>query len=184
MLCGIDEAGRGCMAGPLVVAGCVLKDDIKGLNDSKKLSEKKREELYKILITQSEFISLCFSNKEIDLYGLSSCLKRALQIIKNRFSSYDILFDGNTNFQVKGIKTLIKADSSVLEVSAASILAKVLRDKIMKKYDSIYPKYGFVSHKGYVTKLHVKKIDEFGLCPIHRTSVKVKKLQTKSLFDL
>lgn len=182
MLCGIDEAGRGCLAGPLVVAGCVLKQSVQGLNDSKKLSEKKREELYDILITKSEYMSVSFSSKEVDLMGLSSCIKKALLLIKKRFSSYELLFDGNTNFGVEGIKTLVKADSSVAEVSAASIIAKVLRDKKMKHYDTIYPMYGFLSHKGYGTKLHVKRIEEFGLSPIHRKSFKVKSLQTKSLF--
>lgn len=184
MLCGIDEAGRGCLAGPLVVAGCVLKEDVEGLTDSKKLNEAKRESLYEELLKKSEFITVCISNEEIDTNGLSLSMKKALETIKKRFSHCEILFDGNTSFNVSDIKTLIKADLTVKEVSGASILAKVTRDRILKKYDTIYPEYGFLSHKGYATPHHVKKIEELGLCPIHRSSFKIKSLQTKSLFDL
>lgn len=182
MLCGIDEAGRGCVAGPLVVAGCVLHADIPSLNDSKKLTPKKREELFKLLHVNSEFLVVCFSNEDVDTMGLSACLKRAIETIKVRFLEYEILMDGNTNFGVNGVKTLIKADSKIPQVSAASILAKVTRDKIMDKYDDIYPNYGFLKHKGYGTSLHVNMIKEFGYCPIHRKSFKIKSLTQPTLF--
>ncbi len=181
-MCGVDEAGRGCLAGDLVVAGCVLNNDIQGLMDSKKLSEKKREELYEQIIQKSKYEIVRFSSQDVDEKGISRCLKEALLQIKEKFCQYDILFDGNTNFGVDGIKTLIKADAKIPEVSAASILAKVTRDREMKKYDKLYPNYDFNSHKGYGTKLHVKMIEEFGLSPVHRKSFKIKSLTCKSLF--
>lgn len=182
MLCGIDEAGRGCLAGPLVVAGCVLHVDMPMLNDSKKLTPKKREQLYKLLHVNSEFIIVHFSNEDVDKKGLSACLKKGIEVIKARFSEYEILMDGNTNFGVSEVKTLIKADATIPQVSGASILAKVTRDKIIDKFDDIYPNYGFKKHKGYGTSLHVNRIKEFGYCPIHRKSFKIKSLQQPSLF--
>lgn len=182
MICGIDEAGRGCLAGPLVVVGCTLKAPLSKLNDSKKLSSKKREELFKLLHVKANFIVLHFSNDDIDEFGLSACMHKALQTIKKRFEKTKIIFDGNTNFGVQGINTLIKADSKVQEVSAASIIAKVTRDTIMQKMDTIYPKYSFKTHKGYGTALHVKKIQEHGQSPLHRKSFKVKSLHQATLF--
>ncbi len=184
MLCGIDEAGRGCLAGDLVVAACVLKGEVEGLADSKKLNEKKREALFEQIIQNSLYEIVSFSSDDVDKYGLSSCIKKALVKIRKKFFTCKILFDGNTNFGVRGIETLIKADSKIKEVSAASILAKVTRDRLMKKYHKMYPKYGFNSHKGYGTKLHVKKIQLHGLSPVHRKTFKIKSLQCKSLFDL
>lgn len=182
MICGIDEAGRGCLAGALVVVGCILKEPIASLNDSKKLSSKKREVLYELLHVKADFMVIHFSNKDVDTLGLSVCLKRALELIKKRFSWCEIIFDGNTNFGVSQIKAVVKADTKVPEVSAASIIAKVTRDKIMQKMDKKYPQYNFASHKGYGTALHVKQIDEFGYCDLHRKSFKIKSLQQKSLF--
>ncbi len=182
MLCGVDEAGRGCLAGDLVVAGCVLHVDIDELNDSKKLSEKKREELYGIIIKNSTYKIITYQSQIIDENGLSWCLKDALTGIKDYFCECEILFDGNTNFGIKNIKTLIKADAKVPEVSAASILAKVTRDRNILTYDKLYPAYEFCKHKGYGTSLHVQKIKEFGLSPIHRKSFKIKSLHQPSLF--
>ncbi len=180
-LCGIDEAGRGCLAGDLVVAGCVLTEDIQGLNDSKKLSEKRREELYEVLFDHSLHKIISFSSADVDEKGLSWCLKTALMQIREHFRNYDILYDGNTNFGVQSIKTLVKADASVAEVAAASILAKVTRDKAIKEYAKAYPNYGFESNKGYGSKTHIEAIKKHGLSPIHRKSYKIKSLQ-KSLF--
>lgn len=183
MICGIDEAGRGPLAGPLVVAGAVLNAPMPSLDDSKKLSEKKREELYKHLQKNAEFLVVCFSHEEIDAKGLSVCLKSAIETIKERFSECDIIMDGNTNFGVNGVRSMVKADTKVKEVSAASILAKVTRDHIMDRYDSLYPEYGFLKHKGYGTAFHTKMIKENGYSPIHRKSFKLKSLMQPSLFE-
>ncbi|PID48168.1 MAG: ribonuclease HII [Proteobacteria bacterium] len=181
MLCGIDEAGRGCLAGHLVVAGCVLDEKIEGLTDSKKLTAKKREQLYGILIKKSKYKIVKFSSARVDEKGLSWCLKIAIDQIKNHFKNCEILMDGNTNFGINGVKTLIKADAKVPEVSGASILAKVTRDRLIVEADKLYPQYGFKNHKGYGTKLHVEKIKEFGYCPIHRKSFKIKNLHQPTL---
>lgn len=182
ILCGIDEAGRGCLAGPLAVAGCVLHEDIKELNDSKKLSEKKREELYRLLQQKAEYIVLLISSKEVDKRGLSACLNLCIKKIQDRFNEHEILMDGNSNFGVSGVKTMVKADAKVREVSAASILAKVTRDRVMYRYDKILPQYEFTKHKGYGTALHVDMIKKHGLSEIHRVSFKLKSLQQPSLF--
>lgn len=182
MLCGIDEAGRGCCAGPLVVAGVVLSDNIKGLNDSKKLSEKKREELFDIIIKNAQYRILFYSNDQIDEYGLSYCLKDAIKTIKTYFNKYEILMDGNSSFGVDGIKTMIKADSKIPEVSAASILAKVSRDRYMYSISNEYKNYSFKKHKGYVTSLHVEEIKKYGYSEIHRKSFKIKSIREPSLF--
>lgn len=181
-ICGIDEAGRGALAGPLTIAGCVLTKSINGLNDSKKLTPKKREELFEILQINSYYIILYFSNIKVDTLGLSACLKSGIKIVQQRFFEHEIIMDGNTNFGVNGVKSIIKADSLIPEVSAASILAKVSRDKIMCKYDDIYPEYSFKKHKGYGTSLHVKSIKEHGLSDIHRKSFKLKSINQPSLF--
>ncbi|CZE46499.1 ribonuclease HII [Campylobacter geochelonis] len=173
-LCGIDEAGRGALAGDLYMAGCILKVPIIGLDDSKKLSEKKREKLYDEIVKNSEFLVLNFSNLQIDELGLSKCLKMGLEAIKSHFKECDFIFDGNTNFGVSGLKTLIKADAQIPAVSAASVLAKVSRDRAMKALSPLYPNYGFEKHKGYGTKFHTDMIAKFGQCEIHRKSFVLK----------
>ena len=181
-LCGIDEAGRGPIAGSLVIAGVILKNSIDGLNDSKKLTQKKREELFEIIIKNAFYYIVDFSAKEVDEMGISKCLKIGLKEIINKMDTKEFLFDGNSTFGVKGITTMIKADSKVPEVSAASILAKVTRDKQMIKFAKKYPQYHFEKHKGYGTALHIKCIKEYGYCNIHRKSFKVKALES-TLFD-
>lgn len=176
-LCGIDEAGRGPLAGPMVMAGVILHKPILGLNDSKKLSEKKRESLYALIIENSTHKIVRFSAEEIDIHGLSACLKKGLETILDSLNADDFLFDGNSKFGVSGLRTLIKADALIPEVSAASILAKVTRDREMIKIDSLYPEYGFAGHKGYGTAVHVCAIEKYGYCEIHRKSFKLKALQ-------
>lgn len=178
-LCGIDEAGRGPIAGDLVMAGCVLTCNIEGLNDSKKLSPKKREELYEIIIKNSTYHVVKFSAKEIDDNGISLCLNRGLKEIIKNISSKEYLFDGNSSFGVDGITTMIKADGKVAEVSAASILAKVTHDRDILKEALIYPLYQFEKHKGYGTALHVEMIKKYGYCAIHRRSYKLKALEPR-----
>ena len=176
-LCGIDEAGRGPLAGPLVMAGVILHNAIDGLNDSKKLSEKKREALFELILANSDSAIVRFSPEQIDTLGLSECLKMGLEEILKTLSSDDYLFDGNTKFGVSGLRTLVKADALIPEVSAASILAKVTRDREMVQLDDLYPHYGFAEHKGYGTAVHVEAIRQYGLCEIHRKSFKLKALQ-------
>jgi ribonuclease HII len=183
ILCGIDEAGRGCCAGDLVVAGCIFDKpiDIEGLGDSKKISEKKREILFNKLLPSTQHHIVTISPKEIDEIGISKCMTKALLEIKDKLKADEYLFDGNTTFGVSDLKTMIKADGKVLEVSAASILAKVTHDKNIIRDAKLYPNYEFQKHKGYGTKLHIQMIKEYGYCPIHRKSFKLKALQ-KRLF--
>ena len=179
MLCGIDEAGRGPIAGDLVVAGCIFKHNTKisGLNDSKKISEKKRYELFEEIFPNTLNHIVVISPQEIDEFGISKCMTKALLQIKEHLNTDSYLFDGNTTFGVEGLDTMVKADRKVPEVSAASILAKVTHDRNIIRDAKKYPEYGFEKHKGYGTKLHVEMIKKFGYCPIHRRSFKLKALQ-------
>ena len=176
-LCGIDEAGRGPLAGNLVVAGCILNTAIEELNDSKKLSEKKRELLYEQIISNAVYHIVEFSAQEIDEKGISYCIKSALLEIREQLNAESYLFDGNSSFGVSGIDTMIKADGKVAEVSAASILAKVTHDRDIIQQAKIYPHYQFEKHKGYGTKLHIDMIKKYGYCDIHRRSYRVKALE-------
>jgi len=173
-LCGIDEAGRGPWAGPMTIAGVKLHKNIKELDDSKKLSEKKREFLYDIIIKNSSYHIVSIDNHTIDKLGLSKCLKNAIEEIMNNIDATAYLMDGNTSFGIKNLEHKIKADASVKEVSAASILAKVTRDRYMVKIAKDYPNYSFEKHKGYGTKVHKIAILEYGFCPIHRISYNIK----------
>ena len=176
MLCGIDEAGRGPIAGDLVMAGCILNALVEGLTDSKKLSEKKREALFELIIPNSSYHIVKFSALDIDKNGISKCLASGLREIMSELNADEFLFDGNTTFGVEGLETMVKADGKVAEVSAASILAKVTHDRDILKEALKYPEYQFEKHKGYGTKLHVEMIKKYGYCPIHRRSYKLKAL--------
>ena len=189
MILGIDEVGRGPYAGPLVIGACILGDWqnsenaewIEKLTDSKKLSAKRREELY-VLIKEKALATATgwVSSAEIDEVGLSEALRLATrraveQIQKTRVPFSEIIIDGTMNFLVgtkleKYVSTLKKGDFLVKEISAASILAKVERDKYMAELDAIYPEYGFSKHVGYGTAAHQKAMEEFGLTPEHRRS--------------
>ena len=181
-ICGIDEAGRGPMAGTLVMAGVVLKEEIKGLRDSKKLTEKKREALFDEIKQKSIYKIVEVDNKIIDEKGLSFAIKFCLETIVNSIKADKYIFDGNSKFGVEILETMIKGDDKVAEISAASILAKVTRDRFMCEMANKYPQYSFEKHKGYITKLHIEKIQQFGYCDIHRKSYKVKALNQQSLF--
>jgi len=176
-LCGIDEAGRGPIAGDLVMAGCILHREIDGLNDSKKLTAKKREALYKVIIINSDYHVEKFCSKEIDENGISACLKQGLENIMSAMNTDNFLFDGNTTFGVKNLQTMVKADGKVPQVSAASILAKVIHDRDILKEAKKYPEYQFEKHKGYGTKLHIEMIKKYGYSDIHRRSYKLKALE-------
>ena len=189
MILGIDEVGRGPYAGPLVIGACILGDWqnsenaewIEKLTDSKKLSAKRREELY-VLIKEKALATATgwVSSTEIDEVGLSEALRLATrraveQIQKTKIPFSEIIIDGTMNFLVgtkleKYVSTLKKGDFLVKEISAASILAKVERDKYMAELDAIYPEYGFGKHVGYGTAAHQKAMEEFGLTPEHRRS--------------
>jgi len=175
-LCGIDEAGRGPLAGSLVIAGVVLKKPIEGLMDSKKLTEKKREALYPIVIENSAYHIVSFSAKEIDEMGISKCLQVGLQSIQKHLTEVEYLFDGNSSFGVENISTMVKADTKVAEVSAASILAKVTHDREMIEMAKKYPEYGFEKHKGYGTKAHIEALLKYDRCEMHRKTFRVKGL--------
>jgi ribonuclease HII len=177
-LCGIDEAGRGPLAGDLVMAGVILTTKIKGLMDSKVLSEKKREELYPQIIQNSLYHIVSFSPKQIDELGLSVCLGKGLEIIMEKLNAKVYLFDGNQTFGVLGLSTMVKADTKIAEVSAASILAKVTHDRAIIQAAKRYPLYGFEKHKGYGTKAHIEAIKKHGYCDLHRRSFKIKSLSS------
>ncbi len=181
-LCGIDEAGRGPIAGSLVMAGCILQSNINGLSDSKKLSEKRREALFEQIVQNSVYHIVRFSADSIDAQGISKCLRMGLEEIMATLAADQYLFDGNTTFGVLGLETMIKADAKVAEVSAASILAKVTRDREMIALDSDYPHYGFAKHKGYGTALHVEAIKTYGYTPVHRKTFRLKALEP-TLFE-
>ncbi|MGA1940230.1 ribonuclease HII [Arcobacter sp. YIC-310] len=183
MLCGIDEAGRGPIAGPLVVAGVVLKKELEQLNDSKVLSEKKRELLFDKIIDNSYNHIVFKSAKEIDEKGISKCLQESITEIMQKLSSNasSFLMDGNTSFGINKLEHKIKADATIKEVSAASILAKVSRDRYMCKIASNYENYDFEKHKGYGTKAHVEKIKEFGRSDEHRFTFRLKALGEEKL---
>eukprot|EP01029_Cantina_marsupialis_P025930 TRINITY_DN6886_c0_g1_i1.p1 TRINITY_DN6886_c0_g1~~TRINITY_DN6886_c0_g1_i1.p1 ORF type:complete len:189 (-),score=37.01 TRINITY_DN6886_c0_g1_i1:128-694(-) len=176
MLCGIDEAGRGPIAGPLVVAGAVIKNEIKGLNDSKKLTEKKREVLFDEIIKNCEYHIVFKSAKEIDEKGISACLKSSIEEIMKNVKASEYLMDGNTSFGISNLAHKIKADATIQEVSAASILAKVSRDRYMCDIAKNFADYDFEKHKGYGTKAHVEKIKEFGRSSEHRKTFRLKAL--------
>ena len=175
-LCGIDEAGRGCLAGSLVMAGVILTRPVKGLMDSKKLSEKKREALYPQIIENSKYHIVSFSAKEVDDLGISKCLHNGLLSIQKHLQQCHYLFDGNSTFGVENIETMVKADDKIEEVSAASILAKVTRDREIIALANVYPEYGFEKHKGYGTKVHIDALLKYDRCPVHRKTFKVKGL--------
>jgi ribonuclease HII len=178
MLCGIDEAGRGPIAGPLVVAGAILLEEINGLNDSKVLSEKKREKLFEEIIKKSKYHIVFTDAKTIDEKGLSFCLKSSITEIMETLKNYcdEFLMDGNTTFGISGLNCKIKADATVAQVSAASILAKVSRDRYMLDISKNFPNYNFDKHKGYGTKAHVDAIKKFGRSSEHRYSFRLKAL--------
>ncbi len=189
MILGIDEVGRGPYAGPLVIGACILGDWqnsesaewIEKLTDSKKLSAKRREELY-VLIKEKALAAATgwVSSAEIDEIGLSEALRLATrraveQIQQTKVPFSEIIIDGTMNFLAgtkleKYVSTLKKGDFLVKEISAASILAKVERDNYMAKLDTVYPEYGFGKHVGYGTAAHQKAMEEFGLTPEHRRS--------------
>lgn len=177
-IAGVDEAGRGPCAGPLVVAAVILKDpfskELSQVKDSKELTEAKREQLFEIIIENCiDYNIVEISPDEIDLLGLHKCniegMRRAVMGLKT--SAEYVLTDG---YPVPGLTipnlSVWKGDKVAISISAASILAKVYRDRIMIELDKKYPNYGLANHKGYITALHTEAIKKYGVLPIHRKS--------------
>lgn len=176
-ICGIDEAGRGPLAGPVVVAAVIMPKDsmIEGVNDSKKVSEKKREILYEQIINEAIAYGVgIIDQKEIDEINILNATKKGLTtaIKELKVKPQRILVDALNGIDTLGIPytSIIKGDAKSYSIAAASIIAKVTRDRIMREWDEIYPEYGFEKHKGYGTKMHIDAIKEYGLCPLHRLS--------------
>ena len=177
-LAGVDEAGRGACAGPLVVASVILRDvhasELAEVRDSKELSEKNREELFDVVTEAALSVSVVIiSNEEIDARGVHAAnldgMRRAVQGLD--VTPAYVLTDG---YAIEGLAlpnlAVWKGDQVVTCISAASIIAKVTRDRIMREMGLTYPEYGFISHKGYITKIHTEALAKYGVTPIHRRS--------------
>lgn len=176
-ICGIDEAGRGPLAGPVVVAGVIMPQNsmIEGVNDSKKVSEKKREKLYDLIIEEAISYSVAIIGHDvIDEINILNATKQGLtSVVAGLDVKPDlIIVDALEHINTRGIpyQSIIKGDAKCYNIAAASILAKVTRDRIMRQWDEVYPQYGFISHKGYGTAKHIQAIKEYGICSIHRRS--------------
>ena len=174
-ICGIDEAGRGPLAGPVVVAAVIMPEDsmIEGVNDSKKVSEKKREKLYDEITSNAIAWGVgIIDQKEIDKINILNATKKGLtKALTELVEKPDIiLVDALTGIDTLGIpyQSIIKGDAKSYSIAAASIIAKVTRDRIMRQWDELYPEYGFEKHKGYGTKAHIEAIKNYGICPLHR----------------
>lgn len=169
---GVDEAGRGPMAGPLVVGGVIFPEDFYDdrINDSKKLTEKKREALYDLIIENALAYQIeVLSVEEVDTLNVYEAsrtgMKRIVESLEPDFTLSDAMPLGDIPHL-----SIIKGDAKSLSIGAASILAKVTRDRIMKEYGKQYPEYGFEKHKGYVTKVHKEALEKYGVTSIHRKS--------------
>ena len=176
VICGVDEAGRGPLAGPVVAAACILPDGfvIEGLNDSKKLTEKKREKLFDIIIENA----LCYSIASASVEEIEeiNILNAAMLAMNRAVDGLELkpdlaLIDGNTSrgFEIL-TETVVGGDAISPSIAAASILAKVTRDRMCYDFDKEYPEYGVAQHKGYGTKVHMDALREHGITPIHRPS--------------
>lgn len=180
LVCGVDEAGRGPLAGPVVAAAVIFGDDvyIEGVYDSKKITCKQREELFGEITSSA----LCWGigivdNQKIDELNILNATKAAMTIAIDKMSEMPgiIIADGNFySHPMAQVKNVVKADEKSFSVAAASILAKVTRDRIMCEYEQVYPNFAFASHKGYGTAAHLDEILEFGYTDIHRRSFKLK----------
>ena len=176
-ICGIDEAGRGPLAGPVVVAGVIMPENsmIEFVNDSKKVTEKKKEKLYDVIKEEAISYSIAVIDQDVidEMNILNATKKGVADVVDGLEIKPDlILVDALEHINTRGIpyEPLIKGDARCYNIAAASILAKVTRDRIMRQWDEIYPQYGFLSNKGYGTAKHIEAIKQYGLCPIHRKS--------------
>ena len=176
-VCGVDEAGRGPLAGPVCAAAVILPPnaEIDGLNDSKKLTAKRREALFDVILSQAVAYGIAMvDEKTIDEINILQATFLAMRQAVEQLSVTPelALVDGNRepDFGSIPVKTIIKGDSLSANIAAASILAKVTRDRFMMEQDQIYPQYGFAVHKGYGTQAHYAALRTYGACPIHRKS--------------
>jgi len=174
IILGIDEAGRGPLIGPVVIAGVIFNENctINGLTDSKKLSEKKRELLYNEIIEKAKYYAIEeVSTEDVDTMNILQATLYGMKLVADKlvYKFDKVLVDGNKlpNWQYNS-EAIIKGDTKIPEISAASILAKVHRDRICLEYSKLYPEYDFDKHKGYPTKLHLEKLKEFGVLDIYR----------------
>ena len=174
IVCGVDEAGRGPLAGPVYAAAVVLAKGyvVDGVNDSKKLSEKRRNELFDIIKEEAVTYGIgIIDAARIDEINILQATYEAMRsAINNLNPSPDILLNDAVTIPKVDIKQvpIIKGDAKSISIAAASVLAKVTRDRIMEEYDKKYPEYGFAKHKGYGTKQHIQALEQFGASPIHR----------------
>lgn len=176
LLCGVDEAGRGPLAGPVCAAAVILPRglEIPGLNDSKKLSEKKREALYDVIISSAVAYGIAFA--EVEEIERLNILRATFLAMNRAIAQLSVkpalaLIDGNRNSGIEmPSRCIVKGDSRCADIAAASILAKVTRDRYMIKVAEVYPQYGFERHKGYGTRQHYAALREHGASPIHRMS--------------
>lgn len=175
-ICGIDEAGRGPLAGPVVAGAVILpKDcDILYINDSKKLSEKKREELYDVIMERAVAVGIgCSTPERIDEINILQATYEAMrQAVAQLPVQPDLLLNDAVTIPELSVRQvpIIKGDAKSISIGAASIMAKVTRDRLMVQYDEIYPEYGFASNKGYGAQVHIEALKKYGPCPIHRKS--------------
>ena len=176
LLCGVDEAGRGPLAGPVCAAAVILPQncEIQGLNDSKKLSEKKREALFDVICASAVSYGIAFATvEEIEEYNILGATFMAMNraIAKLNPVPELALIDGNRNTGIQiPSRCVIGGDGKCADIAAASVLAKVTRDRYMLQMAELYPQYGFEKHKGYGTKAHYEAIRAYGPSPIHRPS--------------
>lgn len=177
IICGVDEAGRGPLAGDVYAAAVIFDEDtvIEGINDSKKLSEKRREILFDLITEKAE--AYCIATASIEEIEEINILNAAMLAMKRAIEGLEIkpqlaLIDGNKSPEIDDIQTetVVKGDAKSQSIAAASILAKVARDRYMKELDKEYPQYQFSKHKGYGTKLHYEMIEKYGISPVHRPS--------------
>lgn len=176
LVCGVDEAGRGPLCGPVVAAAVILKPDskIEGVNDSKKLSEKKREQVYDNIMENALAVGVGMSDVDvIESVNILNATKLAMKeaISKLKIQPEYVLIDGNQmiDITIPG-ETVVHGDAISESIAAASIVAKVTRDRMLIEWDKTYPEYGFAKHKGYGTKAHTEAIAKYGLTPLHRPS--------------
>lgn len=176
LIAGVDEAGRGPLAGPVVGAAVILPKGIfiPGLNDSKKLSEKRREQFFDIIKNEALDIGVgIIEHDEIDKINILNAAKKAMVLsLQNLKTGAEIAMVDAEKLDISGVEqiSIVKGDTLSISIAAASIIAKVTRDRLMREMDKEYPQYGFLKHKGYGTKEHINAIKKYGICPIHRIS--------------
>ena len=188
IILGLDEAGRGPLAGPCIVSGVILPKGYQHplINDSKQLSEKQRKQCYKDILRDALWIMIIsVTPKTIDKDNIYQATKNAMKLIASYSDAKIVLTDAMPfTIKDKDIRDYVKGDSRSINIAAASIIAKVTRDHMMEEYDKEYPEYGFAQHKGYPTKKHVEALNQYGITAIHRLTFEpVKSMTQKTLFD-